>query len=311
MNRDDTMVWPWSAALVTGASSGVGEAMTRLLAAGGVDVVMVARSAERLHAIARELDAAGGGRCEVLVADLGIGDGLDAVVRRLEDADRPVDLVVNNAAAAHAGPFLSVPADLSERDIRLGVTAVVRLTHAALDAMGRRGSGRVLNISSTAGFAPAPGLAVYAAAKAFVTNFSLALQDELRGRPVGVTVVCPGKTVSAFHARAGLTEMIEDLERDGRSWQQADDAARGALQAAAAGLPMQVVAVPEERAHAGDLRLALAVEAAKASLVADTRDARRRCATVARWPGAPLATRAKAAAGVVAPRLAGRLLVRR
>lgn len=193
----------WRTALVTGASSGIGREIARQAAARGADVVAVARRADELHALAREVDDTWGRSVEVLPADLLTAGGLAAVEERLADPDRPVDLLVNNAGFGSLGWFHELPIDREDRQVRLNVLAVTRLASAALAAMVPRGRGGVLNVSSVSGFQPMPTNAVYGASKAFVTSLSQALHEEVRGAGVHVTALCPGFTRTGFQAVAG------------------------------------------------------------------------------------------------------------
>ncbi|WP_119730317.1 SDR family NAD(P)-dependent oxidoreductase [Thermomonospora amylolytica] len=193
-----------STALVTGASSGLGEAFARALAARGHDLVLVARRRDRLEAVGRELSAAHGTAAEVIAADLTDPRRRVAVEERLADPERPVDVLVNGAGALGAvGPLAMLDPHGEEDKILLNVLPLVRLTRAALPQMVRRGRGMVLNISSVAAFAPAPGGATYAAAKAFVTCFSQAVHAEVGPLGVHVTAVCPGATRTAGRAARG------------------------------------------------------------------------------------------------------------
>ena len=185
--------YPWNTALVTGASSGIGEAITRRLAAAGVPVVVVARRSDRLAALADELAG-----IEVLVADLGTAAGVTAVSARLGDPKRPVDLLVNNAGFGTSGRVASMDPDRSGREIDLNVKALTQLTQAALPAMLGRSQGWILNVSSVAAYQPVPDMAVYAATKAFVSSFTEALHEELRGTGVHATALCPGLTPTEF-----------------------------------------------------------------------------------------------------------------
>ncbi|MET0457937.1 MAG: SDR family NAD(P)-dependent oxidoreductase [Ilumatobacteraceae bacterium] len=185
--------YPFTSALVTGASSGIGEELTRQLAAAGVRVIVVARRVERLQALADELDG-----IEVLAADLGTRDGQDAVVARIADPSRPVDLVVNNAGFGTSGSFPALEADRLAAEIELNVAALTRLSHAALTAMVPRRRGWLINVSSFASFQPAPRLAVYAATKAYVTSLSESLHEEVKGDGVVVTALCPGLIRTEF-----------------------------------------------------------------------------------------------------------------
>lgn len=190
-------------ALVTGASAGLGEAFARRLAARGHDLVVVARRRGSLERLALELGQAYGTDTEVLVCDLEDPAGLAAVVARLRDGGE-VDTVVNNAGYGTYGRFWELPPDGELGEVRLNVAAVVALSHAALARMVPRGAGRLLNVSSTAGFTPGPGSATYAATKAFVTSFTEALHAEVAGTGVHVTALCPGFTRTDFQARANV-----------------------------------------------------------------------------------------------------------
>jgi short-subunit dehydrogenase len=229
----------WERALVTGASSGIGAAVCRLLASDGVDLVVVARDRERLDKLAAELGSARDTvelgsdevEVEVLVADLADPAGLRRVEDRVGDAARPLDLVVNNAGFGTYGPFASLDVDGEEREIAVNVTALVRLTHAALVPMLARGRGAVLNVSSVAGLQARPGNATYGATKAFVSSFGEALAGEVAGTGVTVTTVLPGFTRTEFQTRAG----IEGRRIPRPLWQQAEDVAAQALDAARSG----------------------------------------------------------------------------
>lgn len=192
----------WPVALVTGASSGLGEAFARRLAAQGSKVVLVARRRDRLEQVAQAAQEAGG-QAEVLVADLTVPAQLGSVEERLRGRGQPVDLLVNNAGFGTSGPFLELPVDTEEEEIRLNVLALVRLTSAALPGMVERGRGAVLNVSSLAALQPLPYAATYAATKAFVTSFSEAVHEELRGTGVSLLALMPGFVRTEFQARSG------------------------------------------------------------------------------------------------------------
>lgn len=222
----------WSTALVTGASSGIGREMARSLAREGTHVVVVARDRARLEALASELHSAHPGvTVEVQVADLSDPAQLAAVEGRVGDPERPVDLVVNNAGFGTYGSLVDADIDEEEREIAVNVTAVVRLTHAAVSAMTVRGRGAVMNISSVAGLQATPGNATYGASKAFVASFGEAVSGELAGTGVTLTTVLPGFTRTEFAARAG----IEGREIPGPAWMSAPDVAAQALDATRAG----------------------------------------------------------------------------
>lgn len=193
---------PFRRALVTGASTGIGAAFAEVLAAAGVDLVVVARDDVRLEALAARLGRDHGTDVRVLRADLTVGGDL----RRVEAAanDEHLDLLVNNAGLGTAGEFAELDADGEEREIRLNVVALARLTRAALPGMLRRRCGAIVNVSSMAGFQPAPYNATYGATKAYVNSFTEALAEELRGTGVRVQALCPGFTRTEFQQRAGI-----------------------------------------------------------------------------------------------------------
>jgi short-subunit dehydrogenase len=233
--------WPWAGAVVTGASSGIGAAMARRLAAGGVRrLVLVARRGDLLEHLAADL-ADGGAEPEVLVADLTTTAGCGAVEERL-GAGPAIDLLVNDAAATGSGPFAQRGADVHEAVIRLDVLALTRLTHAAVGPMLARGRGAVLNVSSMVTYHPSPGMATYAASKAFVTHLSEALHEELRGTGVTVTAVLPGFTRTAM---AAGTRMVP-----GFAWLTPDAVATAGLEAAARGRALCIPGAPYRAAAA-------------------------------------------------------------
>jgi hypothetical protein len=214
-----------STALVTGASAGIGRAFAEQLASRGDDIVVVARDAARLDALALELQERHGVRTEVLVADLVSGAGRASVEARLADLDHPIDLLVNNAGFGTYGPFAAAAVDEETDEIELNVVAVVRLTHAALVGMKARRRGAILNISSLAGYQPGPSSATYAATKAFVNSFTHSVHEEARRAGVHVMLVCPGYTHTEFHERAGLgPSNLPELV-----WQTADEVVSTAL----------------------------------------------------------------------------------
>jgi short-subunit dehydrogenase len=198
-----------STALVTGASGGIGEAFARLLAERGHDLVMVARRGERLQRMADDLSGAHRVSVETIVADLCDPVELGLVEARLLDRKRPIEMLVNNAGAGTAGPFATTSVDRHVDQLTLNITAVVRLTHAAVTAMTPRQAGGILNVSSLGGLAPAPRFATYVAAKAFVANFSQSLHEELKSEGIRVTCLCPGATRTDFGDSSGASG--EDL----------------------------------------------------------------------------------------------------
>jgi len=188
-------------ALVTGPTAGIGLEFARQLAARNHDLVLVARDQQRLEKVAAELRSAYGVTAEVLPADLTDRTALAVVERRLADPDRPVDLLVNNAGFGLKDRFLDNAVDQEQAMLDVLVTAVMRLSHAALGSMAERGHGGVINVSSVAAFLPR---GTYAAAKAWVNSFSEWAHHEYRGQGVTVTALCPGFTKTEFHERMGV-----------------------------------------------------------------------------------------------------------
>ena len=201
-----TLVPRWGAALVTGASSGIGEAFARRLAMEGTDLVVVARDLARLDALAEELRMRHGVVVEVIDADLSAPVSRAAIEKRLTESARPIDLLVNNAGFGTNGSFAGLPIGREEQEVQVNVLAVMRLTSAALGPMIERGSGAVLNVASIAGLYPAPGSATYCATKAFVCSFGDSLYEELRGTGVAISTSLPGFTRTEFQERSNWDE---------------------------------------------------------------------------------------------------------
>jgi uncharacterized protein len=184
-------------ALVTGASSGIGESLARELAARGVDLVLVARSEDKLAALAADLEREAGVDVELLPADLTDPGGLASVEDRLRRVDGAIDLLVNNAGVGQVGEFAELDIDGAEQQVALNIVAPLRLTYAVLPGLRERGGG-VLNVSSIGANQPVPRMATYAATKAFLTSWSEAVHEELRGTRVYVTALAPGFTRTNF-----------------------------------------------------------------------------------------------------------------
>ena len=185
-------------ALVTGPTAGIGHSFARQLADRGYDLILVSRDEERLEKTAAELRASYGVEVEVLPADLTDRSGMARVEARLADPTRPVDLLVNNAGFGLKEELLGNTADAETAMLDILVTAVLRLSHAALGPMAERGHGGVINVSSVAAFLPR---GTYSAAKAWVNSFSEWAATEYRPRGVTVMSLCPGFTKTEFHER--------------------------------------------------------------------------------------------------------------
>lgn len=190
-------------ALITGATAGIGLEFARQLASRGHDLVLNARDGVRLDAVAQDLRSTYGVDVEVLVADLTDRSQLARVEARLADTSRPVDLLVNNAGFGLRKRF--VDADIEDEQAMLDVlvTAVMRLSHAALVPMVARGRGGIVNVSSVASFLPR---GTYSAAKAWVTSFGQWAANEYAPQGVTVLTLCPGFTRTEFHGRMGIRQ---------------------------------------------------------------------------------------------------------
>ncbi len=189
-------------ALITGASSGIGEAIARELAARRWDLVLVARSEPALDAIAQALSAAHRIRATVIAADLSEPDAASAVVTRTR-AGGSIDALINNAGFGSYGPFATTDLDNERQMIRVNIDALTTLTKLCLpDLIASKG--RVLNVASTAAFQPGPLMAAYSATKAYVLSFSYAIAEELAPSGVTVTCLCPGATHTGFQSRAAM-----------------------------------------------------------------------------------------------------------
>ncbi|WP_457207089.1 SDR family NAD(P)-dependent oxidoreductase [Nocardioides sp. P5_C9_2] len=189
-------------ALVTGATAGIGLEFARQLAGQGHDLVLVARDEARLESVAATIRTEEGVGVEVLRADLVDAADLARVEARVADRERPIDLLVNNAGFGLKKRFLDNPVEDEVAMLQVLVTAVLRLSHAALGAMTERGHGGIINVSSVAAFLPRGS---YSAAKAWVNSFSEWAAHEYRDAGVTVTALCPGFTKTEFHERMQVT----------------------------------------------------------------------------------------------------------
>ena len=226
-----------STALVTGASAGIGRTFAHELAERGHDLVVVARDRSRLEDLSDELTRRHGIGVEILVADLADRSQLQRVADRLSCAERPVDLLVNNAGFGLPASLLGGDVADEERLVDVLCRAVLVLSRAAALSMRVRGRGAIVNVSSVAGYAPS---GTYGAAKAWCTRFTEALATELRGSGVTATALCPGFTRTEFHQRAQL-----NMARLPTSlWLTADRVVRECLDDVARG---RVVSVPSRR----------------------------------------------------------------
>ncbi len=192
-------------ALITGASGGIGLELARLCAKGGHDVVLVARHREKLDEAAKYLSGMYNIRAEAIAADLKDPDAPQAILGQAERLGLGVDVLVNNAGFGDWGLFGRAELQRQLDMLQVNVMALTTLTRLALPRMVSQRKGRILNVASTAAFAPGPLMAVYYASKAYVLSFSEALSNEFKGTGITVTALCPGPTRTGFAAEAGMT----------------------------------------------------------------------------------------------------------
>lgn len=256
-------------ALITGATAGIGAAFARRLAADGYDLVLVARDEQRLTLAGKLLAERHGVQVQVLAADLATEAGTEPVAERLRDPHRPVDLLVNNAGIGLRRSFLSTDVADEARLVRLNITAVMLLTHAALPAMTARGHGAVVNVSSVAGFGPLSVGTTYSASKAWVTNFSESMGRLTTAYNVRVMALCPGFTRTEFHERAG----IDTGGSPNWLWLDADDVVSCAIRDLGRG---RLVSVPNWKYKAAALGIRFAPHSVLAAMGRQDRGAGQR-----------------------------------
>ena len=179
-------------ALITGASSGIGEAFARLFAAEGFDLVLTARREGKLQELATDLATTA--NIVVLPGDLSTTEGITTFCESVSGQSLEIDVLVNNAGMMVEQEFANLTTEQLESTITLNITALTQLIHQFLPAMKARKSGRILNVASVAAFHPVPGMDIYAATKAYVLSFSEALEENLRDTGISVTALCPGLT---------------------------------------------------------------------------------------------------------------------
>jgi uncharacterized protein len=234
---------PGQAALVTGASSGIGAAFARRLARGGVDLLITARpeDEEPLVRLAGELAERHGIVCHAVTVDLALPDGPDELHAAAQQRGFAPDLLVNNAGLGTSGPFAAAPLEAELQMLHLNVEAVVRLTRLFIGAMVARDRGAVVNVASTAAFQPQPYFAVYAASKAFLLRFGEALWAEQRSSGVRVLTVCAGAIAATGPAARREGPVREFLKR---RYLTVDDVVEGALGGLERDQPVVVLRMP-------------------------------------------------------------------
>ena len=187
-------------ALVTGASSGIGMEITRILASRNFDLVICARRKKELDELSKELNGKFNINCEVIVADLTTNEGIDKIIKN----NKKIDILVNNAGFGMLGNHLEMSLDKQLEMINLNIHALTRLSHEFGNLMIERGKGHIMNVSSIAAYISGPSFAVYCATKAYVLSYSRALHKELKNKGVSVTALCPGYVITGFQEVAGM-----------------------------------------------------------------------------------------------------------
>ena len=196
-------------ALITGASSGIGRAFALALAERGMSVVLVARSEERLHALAEEVVRRNKVRAEVIAADLSQEQAALHIQQEVQQRDLKIDLLINNAGFGVNGYFETISPERDHQQVMVDIAAVVDLTHAFIPSLLERArEAAIINVASTAGFQPVPYMAAYGASKAFVLSFSQALAEEYRTRGLRILALCPGATETDFFNIAGESASV-------------------------------------------------------------------------------------------------------
>ena len=226
-------------ALITGASSGIGEAFAKALAARGIDLILVARSEDKLRSLAKQIHEVHSRRVEVVTADLSTAGAADKVFAAAKALDMPVDLLVNNAGFGTSGSFYKLDAARERQEILLNAAGVVDMSRAFLPAMVEERRGAIVNVASMAAFQPMPYMAVYAATKAFVLAFSEGLRGEVAGKGIDVLCVCPGPVDTPFFEATGNPKLRNTVPKF--TMMTAEDVVTSSLRALKAG---QSVVVP-------------------------------------------------------------------
>ncbi len=199
--------------LITGASSGIGKAFAEVLSAKGANVILVARSRDKLTSLASEIKKQFKVKAEVIVADLSDPKAPAKVYAVVTKKGYKVDVLINNAGFGTRGQFHALSADQEHKEVMLNVAALVQLTHLFLPSMVKKNQGIIVNVASTGAFQPVPFMAVYGATKAFVLSFSEALWAEYRKQGIRILALCPGETETNFAKVAGNEQPIFGKKR--------------------------------------------------------------------------------------------------
>jgi short-subunit dehydrogenase len=233
--------------LITGASSGIGKAVAHELSSRGHQVTLVARSADKLEALAEDIKTSGG-RAHALTADLSDRQARKNLPARVAELGLTLDILVNNAGLATYGPVAASDPAAELNMIEVDVSAVVDLCSRVVPEMVARRRGAVLNVASTGAFQPVPGQAGYGACKAFVLSYTQSLSAELRGTGVTTTVLCPGPVDTGFGERAGFAKADAEAFLPSFMWESVESVAKTGVDALGKG---QIVAIPGIANRAG------------------------------------------------------------
>jgi short-subunit dehydrogenase len=192
--------------LITGASAGIGEVYAQQLAAQGHNLILTARREDRLKSLAEKLSAQYKVAVETVAADLADAQGASKLAEQINNKGWKLNGLINNAGFGDRGPFMSLGLERQLQMIQLNVTSLVDLTHRLLPNLSQQNKSFIINVASTAAFQAGPNMAIYYATKAFVLSFSEALHEELRGKGIAVSTLCPGPTSSEFASEANMTD---------------------------------------------------------------------------------------------------------
>lgn len=202
-------------ALITGASNGIGLELAKIHASKGDNLVLVARNVSKLNELKTELENLYKIQIHIIVKDLAVPDAAQEVYDETTTQGIAINYLINNAGFGDYGLFYMTDWDKAIRMINLNITSLTQLTYLYLKDMVSRGSGRIMNVASTAAFQPVPTMSVYSATKAFVLSFSEAVNNEVKDKGVTVTALCPGPTSTGFRTAAAMEK--SGLFKDGKS----------------------------------------------------------------------------------------------
>ncbi len=226
-------------ALVTGASSGIGYELAKVIAKDGHDLVLVARTKKKLDELAKNLRKEFGIKVKVLLKDLSQPNAAQEIFETLQSESYSIDILINNAGLGAHGKFIETASAQDTQMLQVNIVALTELTKCFLPAMIDQKWGRVMNVASVASFMPSPHLAVYAATKAYVLSFSEGINEELRGTGVSITAVCPGVTQTNFFETANVS--ADNVMRFGNLLvQSAEEVAKSGYQALKAGKSVHI-----------------------------------------------------------------------